>query len=203
MFSRTLRLDFVRACKGCVGKCNSHQWEWKSFQQKENDWNDDIGVCFTPQFAKWWLPWLQSTLFDHPQSWLGLQLLVNSSVPTKLQKHLNIATPSSLFAKELLQGKTLFLYLTSPCHALMSIKWRFVALCVWKCSLMSTMQLVRLFLYNTMWVRFFLSKSFQFLTTKAIYNCKLSEMSFGCDNLFLGFCFFDIFKPKAVQLLPL
>jgi len=195
MFSRTLRLDFVRACKGCVGKCNSHQLEWKSFQQKENDWNNDIGVCFTPQFAKWWLPWLESTLFDHPQSWLGLQLLVNSSVPTKLQKNLTTATPSSLFAKELLQGKTLFLNLTSPCHAVMSIQWRFVVLCVWKCSLMSTTQLVRLFLYNTMWVRFSLSK--------AIYNCKLSEMSICCDNLFLGFCFFDVFKPKAVQLLPL
>jgi hypothetical protein len=38
---------------------------------------------------------------------------------------------------------------------------------------------------------------------KGIYNCKLSEMSIRCDNLFLGFCFFDVFKPKAVQLFPL
>ncbi len=133
--------------------------------------------------------------------------LASSSLWTALfqQNYKNTSTqqlPLPLFAKGLLQGKTLFLYLTSPCHALMSIQWRFVVLRVWKCSLMSTTQLVRLFLYNT-WVRFSLSKSFQFLTSKAIYNCRLSEMSIRCDNLFLGFCFFDVFKPKAVQLLPL
>jgi hypothetical protein len=36
---------------------------------------------------------------DHPQSWLGLQLLVNSSVPTKLQKQINKATPSFFVCK--------------------------------------------------------------------------------------------------------
>jgi hypothetical protein len=134
--------------------------------------------------------------------------LASSSLWTALfQQNYKNTSPQQLplpfFAKELLQGKTLFLDLTSPCHALMSIQWRFVVLCVGKCSLMSTTKLVRLFLYNTMWVRFCLSKSFQFPTSKAIYNCKLSEMSIRRDNLFLGFCFFYVFKPKAVQLLPL
>ncbi len=84
------------------------------------------------------------------------------------QNYKNTSTqqlPLPLFAKDLLQAKTLFLYLTSPCHTLMSMQWRFVVLCVWKCSLMSTTQLVCLFLYNTMWVRFSLSNSFQFLTS--------------------------------------
>jgi hypothetical protein len=147
-------------------------------------------VCFTPQFANWWLPWLLSTLFDHPQSWLGLQLLVNSSVPTKLQKQLNTVTPSFFVCKRFAARKKI----VSPPNFTVSCTYEytmgFVVLCVWKCSLMSTTQLVRLFLFTTMWVRFFLSKSFQFLTSEAICNCKLSEMSIPCENLFLGFCFF-------------
>jgi hypothetical protein len=105
-----------------------------------------------------------------------------------------------LFAKGLLQEKKLFLYLTSLCLALMSRQW---VLCVWKCSLMSTTQLVRLSLPTAMWVRIFLSKSFQFLTSKAIFNCKLSGTSIGCENLFLGFCFFIFIQTKSSSIITL
>jgi hypothetical protein len=143
-------------------------------------------VCFTPQFAKWWLPWLLSTLFDHPQSWLGLQLLVNSCVPTKLQKQLNPATPSFFVCKRFAARKKIVSLPNFTVSCTYEYTMGFVVLCVWKCSLMSTTQLVHLSLPTAMWVRIFLSKSFQFLTSKAICNCKLSEWSIGCEN----FCFF-------------
>ncbi len=131
--------------------------------------------------------------------------LVSSSLWTALfqQNYKNKSTqrlPLSLFAKGLLQEKKLFLYLTSLCLALMSRQW---VLCVWKCSLMSTTQLVRLSLPTAMWVRIFLSKSFQFLTSKAIFNCKLSGTSIGCENLFLGFCFFIFIQTKSSSIITL
>ncbi len=133
--------------------------------------------------------------------------LVSSSLWTALfqQDYKNKSTqwlPLSLFAKGLLQEKKIVSLPNFTVSCTYEYTMGFVVFCVWKCSLMSTTHLVHLSFHTAMWVRFFLPKSFQFLTSKAICNCKLSETSIGSENLFLGFCLFIYSNQKQFNYHP-